>query len=231
MTSTAVSSTPRRPVASSTGCTATRSARSCGARSCPACPPAGCRASPSASSWSGSGSGCAFVAAVVLGPSTPPFVARAADDVDSDPFGVRPGAARRRPDRQRSRLRRRRAAPTRRRRGARRGRAERARLGARRAAADRVRSVESRPYRRRPAAPFMTSTLQQEAGRKLRLRLGPQAMRAAQRALRERLHHLHADRQHHAVRRRRSPRPAGRSARVGYGGEYLPTSPAATPTR
>ena len=43
----------------------------------------------------------------------------------------------------------------------------------------RVRSVEARPYRRRPAAPFMTSTFQQEAGRKLRLS-SAQAMRAAQ---------------------------------------------------
>jgi DNA topoisomerase I len=42
-----------------------------------------------------------------------------------------------------------------------------------------VRSVESRPYRRRPAAPFMTSTYQQEASRKLRLS-SAQAMRAAQ---------------------------------------------------
>ena len=42
-----------------------------------------------------------------------------------------------------------------------------------------VRSVESRPYRRRPAAPFMTSTFQQEAGRKLRMS-SAQAMRAAQ---------------------------------------------------
>ncbi|HWA67537.1 MAG TPA: type I DNA topoisomerase [Mycobacteriales bacterium] len=32
-----------------------------------------------------------------------------------------------------------------------------------------VRSVEEKPYRRRPAAPFMTSTLQQEGSRKLRL--------------------------------------------------------------
>jgi DNA topoisomerase-1 len=32
-----------------------------------------------------------------------------------------------------------------------------------------VRSVDRKPYRRRPAAPFITSTLQQEAGRKLRL--------------------------------------------------------------
>ncbi|MGI9119788.1 MAG: type I DNA topoisomerase, partial [Acidimicrobiales bacterium] len=43
-----------------------------------------------------------------------------------------------------------------------------------------VRSVERKPYRRRPAAPFMTSTLQQEAGRKLRMS-SAQAMRAAQR--------------------------------------------------
>jgi len=42
-----------------------------------------------------------------------------------------------------------------------------------------VRSVERKPYRRRPAAPFMTSTFQQEAGRKLRLS-AQQAMRAAQ---------------------------------------------------
>ena len=42
-----------------------------------------------------------------------------------------------------------------------------------------VAGVESRPYRRSPAAPFITSTLQQEAGRKLRLS-SAQAMRAAQ---------------------------------------------------
>lgn len=42
-----------------------------------------------------------------------------------------------------------------------------------------VRSVESKPYRRRPAAPFMTSTFQQEAGRKLRMS-SAMAMRAAQ---------------------------------------------------
>ena len=43
-----------------------------------------------------------------------------------------------------------------------------------------VTSVESRPYRRRPAAPFMTSTLQQEAGRKLGFS-SARTMRAAQR--------------------------------------------------
>ena len=43
-----------------------------------------------------------------------------------------------------------------------------------------VRSVEDKPYSRKPAAPFITSTLQQEASRKLRL--GAQtAMRVAQR--------------------------------------------------
>ena len=35
------------------------------------------------------------------------------------------------------------------------------------AASFRVASVETRPYTRRPAAPFRTTTLQQEAGRKL----------------------------------------------------------------
>ena len=42
-----------------------------------------------------------------------------------------------------------------------------------------VSSVESKPYRRRPAAPFMTSTFQQEASRKLRLS-SAHAMRYAQ---------------------------------------------------
>ncbi|HDH25976.1 MAG TPA: hypothetical protein ENH00_07275, partial [Actinobacteria bacterium] len=43
-----------------------------------------------------------------------------------------------------------------------------------------VRSVESKPYRRSPYAPFRTSTLQQEAGRKLRFSAS-RTMRAAQR--------------------------------------------------
>jgi len=42
-----------------------------------------------------------------------------------------------------------------------------------------VRSVESKPYRSSPRAPFMTSTLQQEGGRKLRLGAA-QVMRIAQ---------------------------------------------------
>jgi DNA topoisomerase-1 len=47
-------------------------------------------------------------------------------------------------------------------------------------AAFRVSPVEEKPYTRRPAAPFMTSTLQQEASRKLRLS-SQQTMRVAQR--------------------------------------------------
>jgi DNA topoisomerase-1 len=43
-----------------------------------------------------------------------------------------------------------------------------------------VRSVEDKPYTRRPAAPFMTSTMQQEASRKLRM-TAQTAMRVAQR--------------------------------------------------
>jgi DNA topoisomerase-1 len=43
-----------------------------------------------------------------------------------------------------------------------------------------VRSVEEKPYRRSPAAPFMTSTLQQEASRKLRFS-SQTTMRVAQR--------------------------------------------------
>ena len=42
-----------------------------------------------------------------------------------------------------------------------------------------VRSVEEKPYRSSPKAPFMTSTLQQEGGRKLRLSAA-QVMRVAQ---------------------------------------------------
>ena len=52
--------------------------------------------------------------------------------------------------------------------------------GALEGAAFAVTSVEEKPYRRRPAAPFMTSTLQQEASRKLRLS-SQQTMRVAQR--------------------------------------------------
>ena len=62
-----------------------------------------------------------------------------------------------------------------------------------------VLSIESKPYTRRPAAPFTTSTLQQEAARKLRFSREADDVRRAG-AVRERLHHLHADRLAVAVR-------------------------------
>ncbi len=43
-----------------------------------------------------------------------------------------------------------------------------------------VQGVDEKPYRRRPYPPFMTSTLQQEAGRKFRWSAA-QVMRTAQR--------------------------------------------------
>ena len=61
-----------------------------------------------------------------------------------------------------------------------------------------VASVDSDPFTERPRAPFTTSTLQQESGRKLRFTRGAHdGGRAA--ALRAGLHHVHADRQHEPV--------------------------------
>ena len=77
----------------------------------------------------------------------------------------------------------------------------------------RVRSVERKPYRRRPAAPFMTSTFQQEAGRKLRMS-ATAAMRVAQSLYEKGPHHLHAHRQHHAVSGRPERRPRRHRAAV-----------------
>ena len=85
-----------------------------------------------------------------------------------------------------------------------------------------VRSVERKPYTRRPAAPFMTSTLQQEASRKLRFtRAAHDARRPA--PLRERLHHLHAHRLDLAGRDgdRGGARPGARRS----------TAPTRSPTR
>ena len=90
-----------------------------------------------------------------------------------------------------------------------------------------VRSVEERPYRSSPKAPFMTSTLQQEGGRKLRLSAaagdapGPGPLRAG-------LHHLHAHRLHGPVRRGRHRGPV-----VGAGAvrRALPVAPARARTR
>ena len=73
-----------------------------------------------------------------------------------------------------------------------------------------VTRVEEKPYRRRPYAPFITSTLQQEAARKLRFSVAADdAHRAA--AVRERLHHLYAYRLGEPLRDRDRRGPHGRS--------------------
>ncbi|WP_183390941.1 type I DNA topoisomerase [Kineococcus radiotolerans] len=87
-----------------------------------------------------------------------------------------------------------------------------------------VRGVEEKPYTRRPAAPFITSTLQQEASRKLRLN-ARQAMRTAQ-GLYERgyITYMRTD----SVQLSSQALSAARAqARELYGPEYVPDSPRA----
>ena len=91
-----------------------------------------------------------------------------------------------------------------------------------------VRSLETKPYTRRPAAPFTTSTLQQEASRKLRMG-SRQAMRVAQ-ALYENgyITYMRTD----------SPALSGqavdaarRQAAELYGPEYVPDAPRSYATK
>ena len=110
----------------------------------------------------------AFVAAALLGPRRRDFTPDGAEPSRSRPRLV---ARRRRARRHRPRLRR----PTARSTGdgvvhSTRRRARARRRAALPSTASPSRSVESKPYTRRPRAPFTTSTLQQEAGRKLRSR-------------------------------------------------------------
>jgi DNA topoisomerase-1 len=85
-----------------------------------------------------------------------------------------------------------------------------------------VRSVEDKPYTRRPAAPFMTSTLQQEASRKLRLS-AQTAMRLAQRLYENGyITYMRTD----STTLSESALNAARSqAREIYGAEYVPDVP------
>jgi DNA topoisomerase-1 len=85
-----------------------------------------------------------------------------------------------------------------------------------------VRSVEEKPYTRRPAPPFMTSTLQQEASRKLRFS-AQTTMRVAQR-LYERgyITYMRTD----STTLSESALTAARTqARELYGSEYVPGAP------
>ena len=85
-----------------------------------------------------------------------------------------------------------------------------------------VRSVDDKPYTRRPAAPFMTSTLQQEASRKLRMS-AQTAMRVAQRLYENGyITYMRTD----STTLSESALNAARSqAREIYGAEYVPDVP------
>ena len=72
----------------------------------------------------------------------------------------------------------------------------------------RVAELEQKPFTERPAPPFTTSTLQQEASKKLRFAAAAHDARRPA-PLRERLHHVHAHRLDHALGRGASaPRAA-----------------------
>ena len=85
-----------------------------------------------------------------------------------------------------------------------------------------VRSLETKPYTRRPAAPFTTSTLQQEASRKLRMS-SRQAMRTAQ-TLYENgyITYMRTDSPSLSTQ---ATDAARRQAAELYGPEYVPSSP------
>jgi DNA topoisomerase-1 len=85
-----------------------------------------------------------------------------------------------------------------------------------------VRSLETKPYSRKPAAPFTTSTLQQEAGRKLRMN-ARQTMRTAQ-SLYENgyITYMRTDSPSLSVE---ATDAARRQAAELYGAEYVPGSP------
>ncbi|GAB3587848.1 type I DNA topoisomerase [Calidifontibacter terrae] len=85
-----------------------------------------------------------------------------------------------------------------------------------------VSSVQEKPYTRRPSAPFTTSTLQQEASRKLRLS-SRDAMRAAQRLYENGyITYMRTD----SVVLSESALTAARAqARDLYGSEYVPDAP------
>ncbi|MCW2545155.1 MAG: topA, partial [Frankiales bacterium] len=85
-----------------------------------------------------------------------------------------------------------------------------------------VRSVEDKPYTRKPYPPFMTSTLQQEAGRKLRM-TAQHAMRTAQRLYEN--GHITYMRTDSTSLSETAIAAARQQARDLYGPEYVPDSP------
>ncbi len=85
-----------------------------------------------------------------------------------------------------------------------------------------VRSVEDKPYSRKPHAPFMTSTLQQEAGRKLRMS-SRQVMQTAQKLYENGyITYMRTD----STNLSQTAVAAARAqARALYGEEYVPSEP------
>ena len=217
----ATSSRPRRPAASSTGSTATRSARCCGRRSCPACRPAACSRWRPGWSSTGSGSGWrsgsrrywdlegTFDAGTRQGargcsrPSSSGRRPRVAGGSDFGNDGELKGSAddclhldargRRGPGR--------RACTTR--------RTTCGRWSPSPTAARPTRRSARRRCSRRPAASW-ASRRSHDVGRPA--------------AVRERLHHLHADRRT-TLSEHRGRRRAVSQVRELYGAEYLPDAP------
>jgi DNA topoisomerase-1 len=89
-------------------------------------------------------------------------------------------------------------------------------------AAVRVGSVQEKPYTRRPSAPFTTSTLQQEASRKLRLS-SKNAMRVAQRLYEN--GYITYMRTDSTTLSEAALTAARQQARDLYGAEYVPDAP------
>ena len=90
------------------------------------------------------------------------------------------------------------------------------------AATFQVRSVESKPYSRKPYAPFMTSTLQQEGGRKLRFS-AQRVMQTAQRLYEN--GHITYMRTDSSNLSETAVQAARQQARDLYGPEYVPDAP------
>lgn len=85
-----------------------------------------------------------------------------------------------------------------------------------------VRSVETKPYKRRPAAPFTTSTLQQEAARKLRFS-SRVTMQVAQRLYES--GYITYMRTDSVALSDQAVKAARRQASELYGTEYVPSAP------
>ena len=208
-------------------CTATRSRRSSGRRSCPGCRPAGCSPWPPGSSSNASASGCAFVAAdywgiegnFEKGAARRPTRRRAGPSRSGQRWSGSttagsPSGATSKPATGRDQER----CPP-----ARRGRRSRLWPTGSSSADFAVTRTEEKPYRRSPYPPFMTSTLQQEAGRKLRLSSASRHAASPSGCTRTATSPTCAPTPRRCRRRRSSA--ARQQARELYGDAYVPAEP------